>query len=72
LKTLDDILLERSSLDTEIFILPSFSSFDIIPQNTMKFLPFLMPKKRSYWFYVVALIFQVLFSFNETLEHEGE
>lgn len=65
-KIMEDFLIDSMvqwDLDTEIFILPSFSSFDMIPQNTMKFLPFLMPKKRSYWFYVVALIFQVLFSF---------
>merc|ERR1712034_130466 len=44
------------------FMLPSISSFDIKPKNKMMLFPFLVPKKRSCWFYVVVLIYQVLFS----------
>lgn len=44
------------------FVLPSISSFDIKPKNKMMLFPFLVPKKRSCWFYVVVLIYQVLFS----------
>jgi len=60
---IDDFVISFTKIDIyEIFRLPSTSSFEIEPQNKMKFLPFLIPRKRTCLFYVWSLIFEVLFS----------
>jgi len=60
---IDDFLIAFTQLDTNnVFILPSTSSFEIEPQDKMKFLPFLMPRKRNCLLYIRSLFFEVLFS----------
>ena len=45
-----------------LFKFPSTNSFEIQPQNKMNFLPFLIPRKRTCFFYAWSLIFEVFFS----------
>lgn len=62
---MDNLLFEFSmSLwdNHEKSTLPLTTSFEIQPKNKMMFLPFLIPKKRTCFFYVVVLIYEVLFS----------
>jgi len=56
---IDDFLTEIWFRYKEFFIFPSTSSFEIQPQNKMKFLSFLIPRKIDCFFYVVTLIYGV-------------
>jgi len=60
---IDEFLISFTTMDiSQVFKLPSTSSFEIEPQSKMKFLPLLFPRTRDCWFYVCSLIFEVLFS----------
>jgi len=48
--------------DAESVDFPSTRSLEIKPQYKMKFLPFLIPRTRTYFFYVWILICEVVFS----------
>jgi len=61
---IDDFLIAFTQVvhTNKVFILPSTSSFEIEPQDKMKFLPFLIPRKRNCLVYIRSLFFEVLFS----------
>merc|ERR1711925_39695 len=66
-KIIDDFLIygySKWAISNEKYLKNfSFIIFEIKPKNKMMFFPFLIPRKRNYFFYVLVLIiFEALFS----------